>query len=53
MNILSDDQAFLSIKDGSKMAYVKMWEKFKKYCNNEFKDRAPTEIELIDFFKEL
>ena len=53
--ILSDDEAFASIKEASRPRYKKMWNKFRSYTGKaeEFELRHPDENELMDYFKVL
>ena len=49
--ILSDIDAFLSIRQGSRAKYIKAWMEFKNFFPNaNLDDRRPSEQELRDYF---
>lgn len=52
-NILSDNDAFRSIKPKSRPIYIKEWTRFTDFHGNikeEFQVRPPTEKEVTDYF---
>ena len=50
--VLCDQEVFESIKEGSRANYVKIWEKFVKYCGFDEKS-APNEEQVLKWVKKL
>ena len=50
--VLCDQEVFESIKEGSRANYVKIWEKFVKYCGFDEKS-APNEEQVLKWIKKL
>ena len=50
--VLCDQEAFESIKEGSRSNYVKIWEKFVKFCGFDEKN-APKEEQVLKLIKKL
>ena len=54
MNVLSDEEAFDSIKPKSRPIYKKAWEKMKSFeSNHDFEKDIPAEDILLRYFKHL
>ena len=51
--ILSDDEAFASIKETSQLRYKMMWNHFRSQTGKaeEFELRHPDENKLLDYFR--
>ena len=50
--VLCDQEVFESIKEGSRANYVKIWEKFVKYCGFDEKS-APNEEQVLNGLRSL
>ena len=55
MSIYSLDEALLTVKEGSRERYSRVWKEYLDFCStsSEFAYRMPSEYELITYFKHL